>query len=206
LVGLALFLALLATPIFMLVMLYLAGTDPLNRIVQEQTPAMLGIPWAGGAALIVVLLFKPVSGGVPVNPQMILVAGPYRSGTNDDPALIEKNVRAMTEASLRLFRAGHLPVMGEWYALPLITLAFSLLKYAGAACLICLGVITLLSNAPHGSFPTVAGTGSIGAFRDGVLVEMVNVKTALFFLAFIPQFVTATGPAGPRFVPQAKKP
>jgi hypothetical protein len=51
---------------------------------------------------------------------MILVAGPYRSGTNDDPALIARNVAAMTEASLRLFRAGHLPVMGEWYALPLI--------------------------------------------------------------------------------------
>jgi hypothetical protein len=51
---------------------------------------------------------------------MILVAGPYRSGTNDDPALIGKNVEAMTEASLRLFRAGHLPVLGEWYALPLI--------------------------------------------------------------------------------------
>jgi hypothetical protein len=52
--------------------------------------------------------------------QMILVAGPYRSGTNDDPALIQKNVDAMTDMSLRLFRAGHLPVMGEWYALPLI--------------------------------------------------------------------------------------
>jgi hypothetical protein len=52
--------------------------------------------------------------------QMILVAGPYRSGTNDDPLLIAKNVAAMTETSLQLFRAGHLPVMGEWYALPLI--------------------------------------------------------------------------------------
>jgi hypothetical protein len=51
---------------------------------------------------------------------MILVAGPYRSGTDDNPALIAKNVRAMTETSLRLFRAGHLPVMGEWFALPLI--------------------------------------------------------------------------------------
>jgi hypothetical protein len=55
-----------------------------------------------------------------MNPQMILVAGPYRSGTNDDPKLIAKNVEAMTEASFQLFRAGHLPVMGEWYALPLI--------------------------------------------------------------------------------------
>jgi hypothetical protein len=51
---------------------------------------------------------------------MILVAGPYRSGTNDDPALIARNVAAMTDASLHLFRAGHLPVMGEWFALPLI--------------------------------------------------------------------------------------
>jgi len=55
-----------------------------------------------------------------VSPLLILVAGPYRSGTNDDPALIRKNVEAMTETSLQLFRRGHLPVMGEWFALPLI--------------------------------------------------------------------------------------
>lgn len=58
--------------------------------------------------------------------QMILVAGPYRSGTNDDPERIAKNVSLMTDMSLRLFRAGHLPVMGEWYALPLI-------EHAGSA-------------------------------------------------------------------------
>ena len=51
---------------------------------------------------------------------MILVAGPYCSGTNDNPDLIVNNGTTMTEASLRLFRAGHLSVMGEWYALPLI--------------------------------------------------------------------------------------
>ena len=54
---------------------------------------------------------------------MILVAGPYRSGTNDDPALIARNVAAMTDTALRVFRAGHLPVMGEWFALPLIEAA-----------------------------------------------------------------------------------
>lgn len=54
------------------------------------------------------------------SPLMILVAGPYRSGTNDDPGLISRNVDAMTDMALRLFRAGHLPVMGEWFALPLI--------------------------------------------------------------------------------------
>ena len=58
-------------------------------------------------------------------PLMILVAGPYRSGTNDDPVLIEANVAAMTQAALDLFRLGHLPVMGEWFALPLIEAAGS---------------------------------------------------------------------------------
>ncbi|MGE0423030.1 MAG: DUF4406 domain-containing protein [Reyranellaceae bacterium] len=51
---------------------------------------------------------------------MILVAGPYRSGTGDDPAKIAANVRTMMDTALALFRAGHLPVLGEWYALPLI--------------------------------------------------------------------------------------
>lgn len=59
------------------------------------------------------------------SPLMILLAGPYRSGTNDDPLLIAGNVRAMTDMALRLFRAGHLPVLGEWYALPLIGFAGS---------------------------------------------------------------------------------
>jgi hypothetical protein len=53
-------------------------------------------------------------------PLLILIAGPYRSGTHDDPALIAANVRAMTGMALAVFRAGHLPVMGEWLALPLI--------------------------------------------------------------------------------------
>ena len=43
---------------------------------------------------------------------MILVAGPYRSGTGDDPALIAANHRVIQEACLRLFRAGHLAVNG----------------------------------------------------------------------------------------------
>jgi hypothetical protein len=53
-------------------------------------------------------------------PLLILVAGPYRSGTDGDPARIQGNVDAMTAVSLTLYRRGHLPVMGEWFALPLI--------------------------------------------------------------------------------------
>ena len=56
---------------------------------------------------------------------MILVAGPYRTGTGGDPALIAANMRAMNEAALRLFRAGHLGVTGEAVAMPLLELAGS---------------------------------------------------------------------------------
>ena len=58
-------------------------------------------------------------------PLMILVAGPYRSGTGDDPGRIAANMRAMNEAALRLFRAGHLPITGEALALPLVETAGS---------------------------------------------------------------------------------
>ncbi|MGR6971680.1 DUF4406 domain-containing protein [Streptomyces cynarae] len=58
-------------------------------------------------------------------PLMILVAGPYRSGTGDDPAKLAANVRAMNETALVLFRAGHLPVTGEALALPLLETAGS---------------------------------------------------------------------------------
>lgn len=56
---------------------------------------------------------------------MILVAGPYRSGTGDDPERLAENVRKMEAYALPLFRAGHMPVVGEWLALPLVALAGS---------------------------------------------------------------------------------
>jgi hypothetical protein len=56
-------------------------------------------------------------------PLMILVAGPYRSGTAGDPDRIAANVEAMTTVALDLYRRGHLPVLGEWFALPLIEYA-----------------------------------------------------------------------------------
>ena len=56
---------------------------------------------------------------------MILIAGPYRSGTGDVPARLAANVRAMETYALPLFRAGHVPIVGEWLALPLVDLAGS---------------------------------------------------------------------------------
>jgi GDP-mannose pyrophosphatase NudK len=58
-------------------------------------------------------------------PMLILIAGPYRAGTNDDPGLIRKNVDQMQSYALPIFRAGHIPILGEWLALPLVALAGS---------------------------------------------------------------------------------
>jgi threonine/homoserine/homoserine lactone efflux protein len=66
--------------------------------------------------------------------------------------------------------------------------AFSIVKYVGAAYLLYLGIRLLLSKA--GSTPAQANsTGARRALLEGILVEALNVKTALFFLAFLPQFL-----------------
>ncbi|HSN08961.1 MAG TPA: DUF4406 domain-containing protein, partial [Hanamia sp.] len=57
---------------------------------------------------------------------MILIAGPYRGGTNDDPVLIKKNLDRLESVALPLFRKGHIPIIGEWVALPLMHLAGSI--------------------------------------------------------------------------------
>jgi hypothetical protein len=62
---------------------------------------------------------------MPENQLMILVAGPLRGGTGDDPELIQRNVDEMTRVALDLYRGGHLPVVGEWLSLPLIAAAGS---------------------------------------------------------------------------------
>jgi hypothetical protein len=65
------------------------------------------------------------------NSLMILIAGPYRSGTNDDPALMQQNLRNLESVALPLYRAGHIPLIGEWLALPLLREAGS--KHPGDA-------------------------------------------------------------------------
>ena len=52
-------------------------------------------------------------------PMMILIAGPYRSGTGDDPARMAANLRKLEEASWPIFQRGHIPMIGEWAALPI---------------------------------------------------------------------------------------
>ena len=79
--------------------------------------------------------------------------------------------------------------------------AFAVIKYVGAAYLVFLGVRTLLSApADHAGRASPGSVGARRAFLEGVLTEALNVKTALFFLAFIPQFVNRALSAAPQFV------
>lgn len=51
---------------------------------------------------------------------MILIAGPYRSGTGDDPAKMAANLARLEAAAWPLFEKGHVPMIGEWAALPIL--------------------------------------------------------------------------------------
>ncbi|MFN0182553.1 MAG: LysE family translocator [Aquabacterium sp.] len=79
-------------------------------------------------------------------------------------------------------------------------LAFSLVKYLGAAYLIYLGIRMLLRQETRFDVGTVAAQGARRALVEGVAVEALNVKTALFFLAFLPQFTSADAPLVPQLV------
>lgn len=73
-------------------------------------------------------------------------------------------------------------------------LAFSLVKYVGAAYLVYLGIRLLMRKSQELQTVEVSTQGPRRAFLEGIVVETLNVKTALFFLAFLPQFVTPGEP------------
>jgi len=78
--------------------------------------------------------------------------------------------------------------------------AFAVVKYAGAAYLIYLGIRALRAGADPlpDAAPKTNGVGR--AFSEGALVEVLNVKTAIFFLAFIPQFVNPAQGIAQQFI------
>lgn len=53
-------------------------------------------------------------------PMMILIAGPYRSGTGDDPEKMKVNLANLESAAWPIFQKGHIPMIGEWAALPIL--------------------------------------------------------------------------------------
>jgi hypothetical protein len=56
-------------------------------------------------------------------PMLILIAGPYASGTDGDPERMAQNLRRLEEAAWPIFQAGHVPMIGEWVALPVLSSA-----------------------------------------------------------------------------------
>lgn len=66
---------------------------------------------------------------------------------------------------------------------------FSIVKYAGAAYLIFLGLRAIFEKAPTSTVPQARPLTFASAFRQAVIAEILNAKSALFFLAFLPQFV-----------------
>ncbi|NLT72641.1 MAG: LysE family translocator [Chloroflexi bacterium] len=67
--------------------------------------------------------------------------------------------------------------------------AFQVVRYAGAGYLAYLGVRTLLARAAHAGQPSLEAQPLKRVFGQGVLVAVLNPKTALFFLAFLPQLL-----------------
>jgi threonine/homoserine/homoserine lactone efflux protein len=79
-------------------------------------------------------------------------------------------------------------------------MAFTLMKYLGAAYLVYLGITMLMRKESAFTVEAVASQGARRALRDGIVVEALNIKTALFFLAFLPQFTSANAPLVPQLV------
>ena len=67
--------------------------------------------------------------------------------------------------------------------------AFTIIKLIGAAYLVWLGISALRAANKPLVLEDVSSTGAKRAFRDGIVVELLNPKTAAFFIAFLPQFI-----------------
>jgi threonine/homoserine/homoserine lactone efflux protein len=79
-------------------------------------------------------------------------------------------------------------------------LAFNVIKYLGAVYLVYLGIGLLLRRDRGFTVEPVASRGARRTLFEGIVVEALNVKTALFFLAFLPQFVSPGEPLVPQLV------
>ena len=99
---------------------------------------------------------------------------------------------------------GLVHVLGASLGLSLLiaksAMAFNLLKYIGAAYLVYLGVRILRNTEQSFEMRPVPSRGSRRALIEGIVVETLNVKTAIFFLAFLPQFITPQEPLVAQFV------
>jgi len=106
------------------------------------------------------------------HPLLVLIAGPYLSGTDGDPSKIAANRARLEAAALPIYQRGHLPLLGEWLALPIIHAAggrepgdevFTAYQYPVAERLLkrCDAVLRL-PGASHGADRDVACAQALG--------------------------------------------
>jgi threonine/homoserine/homoserine lactone efflux protein len=79
-------------------------------------------------------------------------------------------------------------------------LAFSLVKYGGAAYLVWLGLRRMAAGSSGPAREVAMPSGTWQTFRQGMVVNLLNPKTALFFLAFLPQFVNPRHAIAPQML------
>lgn len=135
----------------------------------------------GGANFSLFLLAALIIAAVP-GPAILYVAARTLSGGR----------KAGIASAFGTALGGLVHVIGGGLGVSAVILAsaqlFAMLKLAGALYLIWLGVRTF-REAGHSPPEQAAPTNAKRAFRDGIVVEALNPKMAVFFLAFIPQFI-----------------
>jgi threonine/homoserine/homoserine lactone efflux protein len=129
----------------------------------------------------------------------VLTASPGPSNLYVLARSVSQGYRAGLVAALGLAAGGLVHVAGAALGLAALfhhsAMAFTILKYVGAAYLVWLGIQCFRDGSAATPVKPAAPRPLGRIFRESVLVEMLNPKVALFFLAFLPQFVDPT--AGP---------
>ena len=122
---------------------------------------------------------------------LILVPGPAQALVLARTLAGGRRVGGLTAIGLNVGTLFHTvaAALGLSAILATSALAFSVVKYVGAAYLIYLGVKALVYAAPAGSAAAPTSTKPTSAFGQAVVAGVLNPKVALFFLAFLPQFV-----------------
>ncbi len=120
------------------------------------------------------------------------------------PALVYTAAQTMVfgrkgglKAALGLHAGGYVHVvaaaLGLAVILELVPTLFTVIKLCGAAYLVWLGIAMIRSGATRVDMPKIEAKSARRAFFNSMMVEVLNPKTALFFLAFLPQFVDPAG-------------
>lgn len=98
------------------------------------------------------------------------------------------------------FIAMSLTLIGLGAILAASATAFTIMKWAGAAYLVYMGVRMIMqAGQASAKIEAIAGKTAMNAFRDAAIVTVLNPKSIGFFIAFVPQFITPAQPITPQF-------